>query len=111
MAQFSPVRFLPFVILVALLVSLPLVSGFSLVGTGSTLTLDSVYYYVPTTPFAHINPISLRGYTSKELSENTLFPVTVVSGKNEGFGIQELEDTVSDFAKDDVWGKGFLECE
>lgn len=93
--------------LLILLVSFPLLSAFTLVGTGSTLSLNSIPYYIPATPFATIDPVSLnQDYT--KTSSSGLLPVTVVNVKEQGFGVKELGDVVSGFANDDVWEDGFL---
>lgn len=94
-------------IFLTLLTSVPLLSAFSLVETGSTLTLNSVSYYIPASPFTTIDPVSLNKYYTKN-SSSGLLPVTVINVKEQGFGVKELGDVVSGFAKDDVWGEGFL---
>lgn len=90
-----------------LLVSFPFLFAFSLEDTGSTLYLDSIPYYIPATPFTTIDPASLGDYHAKK-SSSGLLPVTVVSVQKNKFGVKELDNVVSDFAKDDVWGEGFL---
>ena len=90
-----------------LLVSFPFLFAFSLEDTGSTLYLDSIPYYIPATPFTTVDSASLEDYHAKK-SSSGLLPVTVVNVQKNKFGIKELNDVVSNFAKDDVWGEGFL---
>lgn len=72
-----------------------------LMSTGSTLALNGVPYYVPSTPFSSLPSFQssiLSGVTSAQFG---LVPVTFV--------LENLVTTLDSFeTQDDVWSTGFL---
>jgi hypothetical protein len=76
---------------------------------GSTINVDGIFYYVPSTP------VSKLGATSDQLKTATtngedLIPFTVITDNASVFSTSTLQSIVSNFAADDdVFSSGFLQ--
>jgi hypothetical protein len=76
---------------------------------GSTMNVDGIFYYVPSTP------VSKLGATSDQLKTATtngedLIPFTVITDSASIFSTSTLQTILSGFAADDdVFSSGFLQ--
>ena len=94
-------------------VGVQLVWGQSVLDMGSTLSMNGIYYYLPSKPFSHgyanVYTASASGSKSSRLG---LVPITVVNSGAATSNLAALENTLNAFSKqDDVWGDGFLSGE
>ncbi|KAL8976888.1 MAG: hypothetical protein Q9205_007203 [Flavoplaca limonia] len=84
--------------------------GQTVLDTGSTLSMDGIYYYLPGKAFSHghANVYTAASAGSKS-SAKGLIPVTVINSAAANFNLAALESTVLSFGQqDDVWGENFL---
>ncbi|KAL8835927.1 MAG: hypothetical protein Q9176_006611 [Flavoplaca citrina] len=84
--------------------------GQTVLDTGSTLSMDGIYYYFPGKAFSHghANVYTAASAGSKS-SAKGLIPVTVINSAAANFNLAALESTVLGFGQqDDVWGENFL---
>ena len=94
-------------------VSVQLVWGQLVLDMGSTLSMNGIYYYLPSKPFSHgytsVYAASASGSKSSKLG---LVPITVVNSNAATSNLAALENTLNAFStQDDVWGDGFLSGE
>ena len=94
-------------------VGVQLVWGQLVLDMGSTLSMNGIYYYLPSKPFSHgyanVYTASASGSKSSRLG---LIPITVVNFDGATSNLAALESTLNAFSKqDDVWGDGFLSGE
>ncbi|CAL8585044.1 hypothetical protein XPA_010624 [Xanthoria parietina] len=91
-------------------VGVQLVWGQLVLDMGSTLSMNGIYYYLPSKPFSHgytsVYAASASGSKSSRLG---LVPITVVNSNAATSNLAALENTLNAFStQDDVWGDGFL---
>ena len=80
-----------------------------LTSTGSTVALDGVPYYIPSTPYASIPNFQSQILAGKGSGYGGIVPVTVVNATSATFTLAQLDQTVATFGReDDVWQEGFL---
>lgn len=85
------------------------VTSVELISTGSTLSLDSVPYYIPSIPYTKIPNFQSHVLAGKGSGCDGIVPVTVVKATSAAFTLAQLEQTVVTYGKeDDVWQPGFL---
>ena len=103
-------RLILFTLLIAFFLNCSaLVSAVDLTSTGSTLALDGVPYYIPSTAYTSISNFQSQILTGSSTTFDGLVPVTVVDADAASFNLQQLGQTISSFGSDDdVWGEGFL---
>ena len=94
-------------------VGVQLVWGQLVLDMGSTLSMNEIYYYLPSKPFSHgytsVYAASASGSKSSRLG---LVPITVVNSNAATSNLAALENTLNAFStQDDVWGDGFLSGE
>lgn len=76
---------------------------------GSTVDVDGIFYYVPSTPVSSLG-VSLHQLKAAADSGNDLIPATVMTGDFSTFDGSVFNSTIADFAaKDDVFSTGFLQ--
>ena len=73
----------------------------SLTSLGQVVNVNSISYYVPAVPVAHIRASSIRGIHGA----GALVPVTILDTSSAA-----ISSTIETYAQlDDVWNDGFLE--
>ena len=76
--------------------------------TGSTVALNGVPYYVPSTPYVKIPNFNSRVLAGKGSGYGGIVPVTVVKA-TAAATLAQLKQTITTYGSDDdVWQTGFL---
>ena len=82
--------------------------GLDLISTGSTVTLNGVPYYIPSTPYVKIPNFQSRVLAGKGSGYGGIVPVTVVKA-TAAVTLAQLKGTITTYGSDDdVWQTGFL---
>lgn len=94
-------------------VGVQLVWGQLVLDIGSTLSMNGIYYYLPSKPYSHgYNSVYATSASGSKSSRLGLVPITVVNSDAATSNLAALENTLNAFSKqDDVWGDGFLSGE
>lgn len=83
--------------------------GVELISLGSTVSLDSVPYYIPSTPYSKVPNFQSYILAGKGGGYDAIVPVTVVKATSAAFTLAQLQQTIVTYGKeDDVWQPGFL---
>ena len=84
--------------------------GQTILDTGSTLSMDGIYYYLPGKAFSHGHAgVYTAAAAGSKSSARGLIPVTVINSAAANFNLAAFESTVLDFGQqDDVWGENIL---
>ena len=83
--------------------------GLDLISTGSTVALNGIPYYLPSTPYSKIPNFQSRILAGKGSGYGGTVPVTVVKATSASFTLAQLDQTIATYSKvDDVWQPGFL---
>ena len=86
----------------------PFAFGLDLISTGSTVALNGVPYYVPSTPYVKIPSFNSRVLAGKGSGYGGIVPVTVVKA-TAAVTLAQLKSTITAYgSEDDVWQTGFL---
>ena len=76
---------------------------------GSTMNVDGIFYYVPSTPVSRLEATSDQLKTATTNGED-LIPFTVITDNASIFNTSTLQSIVTSFAADDdVFSSGFLQ--
>jgi hypothetical protein len=76
---------------------------------GSTMDVDGIFYYVPSTPVSRLEATSDQLKTATTNGED-LIPFTVITDNASIFNTSALQSIVTSFAADDdVFSSGFLQ--
>ena len=82
--------------------------GLDLISTGSTVALNGIPYYVPSTPYVKIPNFNSRVLAGKGSGYAGIVPVTVVKA-TAAASLAQLKGTITTYGSDDdVWQTGFL---
>ena len=82
--------------------------GLDLVSTGSTVALNGVPYYIPSTPYFKIPNFNSRVLAGKGSGYGGIVPATVVKA-TAAVTLAQLSRTIAAYGSDDdVWQPGFL---
>ena len=82
--------------------------GLDLISTGSTVALNGVPYYIPSTPYVKIPNFHSRVLAGKGSGYGGIVPVTVVKAAA-AVTLAQLKGTITTYGSDDdVWQTGFL---
>ena len=85
-----------------------IVLGLDLISTGSTVALNGVPYYIPSTPYVKIPNFNSRVLAGKGSGYGGIVPVTVVKA-TAAVTLAQLNRTITGYGSDDdVWQTGFL---
>ncbi|RPD57766.1 amidase signature enzyme [Lentinus tigrinus ALCF2SS1-7] len=77
-------------------------------GTGRTLTLGGVSYFVSPSPVSALHDVAALSVAAKSASSG-LVPISVIPTSKFVFDSSALQDTINDWSiRDDVWTKEFL---
>ena len=80
-----------------------------LISTGSTVALDGVPYYIPSTPYVRIPNFQSQILAGKGSGFGGIVPVTVVKASSATFTLAQLDQTLATYGtEDDVWQESFL---
>ena len=94
-------------------VGVQLVWGQLVLDMGSTISMNGIYYYLPSKPYSHgYNSVYASSASGSKSSRLGLVPITVVNSDAATSNLAALENTLNAFSKqDDVWDDGFLSGE
>ena len=82
--------------------------GLDLISTGSTVALNGVPYYIPSTPYVKIPNFNSRVLAGKGSGYGGIVPATVVQA-TAAVTLAQLDRTIAAYGSDDdVWQTGFL---
>lgn len=82
--------------------------GLDLISTGSTIALNGIPYYIPSTPYVKIPNFHSRVLAGKGSGYGGIVPVTVVKA-TAAVTLTQLSQTITAYGNDDdVWQTGFL---
>lgn len=90
--------------ILVLVVGLVAVSQAMIIDNGKLAIVDGINYYVGGAPVSRISPLP-----SFNLTDTDLLPITVIRSTVDEFANDDLDQTIADFSRDDVFQRGFLE--
>ncbi|OJI98271.1 hypothetical protein ASPVEDRAFT_880966 [Aspergillus versicolor CBS 583.65] len=90
--------------LLVLVAGLVALSQAMIIDNGKLAIVDGINYYVGGAPVSRISPLP-----SFNLTDPDLLPITVIRSTVDEFANDDLDQTIANFSRDDVFQRGFLE--